>query len=129
VVARTPCGVLVDATRWKRTLIALAAARVAVGALAIALFPTFARVVVTQIAIGTADALFPPAIAALSLGLVGPKAFTSRVGRNEAFSHAGTALTALAAGVAGCLVEGSRRERVPVGPSMLPTLVTQRAGN
>jgi predicted MFS family arabinose efflux permease len=54
--------------------------------------------------IGSADAVFPAAIGAISLGIVGPEAFTRRVGRNEAFNHAGNAFTAIAAGLAGWLL-------------------------
>jgi MFS family permease len=104
VVARAPVGAFVDWTHWKRGLIVVASATVALGALAISLFPTLIPVAIAQIAIGIADAAFPPAIAAISLGLVGPRAFTHRVGRNEAFTHSGTALTAVAAGVAGWLI-------------------------
>ena len=35
--------------------------------------------------------IFPPAIAAVSLGIVGHRAFTRRIGRNETFNHAGNA--------------------------------------
>ena len=54
--------------------------------------------------IGSADAVFPAAIGAISLGIVGPAVFTRRVGRNEAFNHAGNAFTAILAGVPGWLV-------------------------
>jgi MFS family permease len=104
VVARTPCGALLDSTRRKRGLIIIASATVATGALIMSLFPNFVPVAIAQTAVGTADAVFPSAIAAVSLGIVGPKAFTQRVCRNEAFAHAGTALTALAAGVVGWLI-------------------------
>ncbi|HXW30407.1 MAG TPA: MFS transporter [Xanthobacteraceae bacterium] len=104
VVARTPCGALVDWTYCKRGLIVVASATVATGALAMSLFPSFVPVAIAQTAVGVADAVFPSAIAAVSLGLVGPNAFVQRVGRNEAFTHAGTASTALAAGVAGWLI-------------------------
>jgi MFS family permease len=107
VIARTPLGALVDSIHWKRGLIVVASATVALGALAMSLFPTLIPVAIAQVAIGIADAAFPPAIAAISLGIVGPKAFTRRVGRNEAFTHAGTASTALAAGVAGWLITPS----------------------
>ncbi|UFW91968.1 MFS transporter (plasmid) [Bradyrhizobium barranii] len=103
VVARTPLGALVDCIHWKRGMIVMASVTVALGALAMSLFPTLVPVAIAQIAVGIADAAFPPAIAAISLGIVGPKAFTRRVGRNEAFTHAGTASTAVAAGVAGWL--------------------------
>ncbi|WP_038386159.1 MFS transporter, partial [Bradyrhizobium elkanii] len=42
--------------------------------------------------------VFAPAIAAVTLGIVGPKAFAARTGRNEAFNHAGNAVAAAIAG-------------------------------
>lgn len=104
VVARTPIGAFVDETRWKRGLIVAASATVAAGALAMAFLPAFLPVAVAQAAVGIADAVFPPAVAAISLGIVGPSGFTRRVGRNEAFTHAGTAVSAALAGIAGWLI-------------------------
>jgi MFS family permease len=104
VVARAPIGAFVDWTRWKRSLIVVASVTVAAGALAMSLLPTFLPVAVAQTAVGIADAVFPPAVAAISLGIVGPNGFTRRVGRNEAFTHAGTASAAALAGIAGWLV-------------------------
>jgi MFS family permease len=104
VAARAPAGTFVDWTHRKRSLIVLASATVAVGALAMSVWSTFLPVAVAQTAVGVADAVFPPAVAAISLGTVGPSAFTRRVGRNEAFTHAGTATTAVLAGIAGWLV-------------------------
>jgi MFS family permease len=103
VAARTPFGALIDWTQWKRALIAFAAAVVAAGAVAMSLFPSFPLVAAAQTLIGSADAVFPAAIGAISLGIVGPELFTRRVGRNEAFNHAGNAFTAIVAGVAGWL--------------------------
>jgi MFS family permease len=104
VAARTPFGALIDWTRWKRGLMVAAAVAVAGGALAMSLFPNFWLIAGAQAAIGSADAIFPSAVGAISLGIVGPKMFTRRVGRNEAFNHAGNAFTAIVAGVAGWLV-------------------------
>jgi MFS family permease len=104
VAARTPFGALIDWTRWKRGLMVAAAVAVAGGALAMSFFPNFWLIAGAQAAIGSADAIFPSAIGAISLGIVGPKMFTRRVGRNEAFNHAGNAFTAIVAGVAGWLV-------------------------
>jgi Major Facilitator Superfamily len=101
VAARAPFGALIDWTRWKRALIVIAAVTVALGAVAMSLFPSFWFVAAAQAVIGSADAVFPAAVGAISLGIVGPELFTRRVGRNEAFNHAGNAFTAIAAGVAG----------------------------
>ena len=40
---------------------------------------------------GAAAGVFPPTIAAISLGVVGAAAFARRIGRNEAFNHGGNA--------------------------------------
>ena len=73
VAARTPFGALIDWTRWKRGLMVTAAVAVAVGALAMSLFPNFWLIAGAQAAIGSADAIFPAAIGAISLGIVGPE--------------------------------------------------------
>jgi hypothetical protein len=44
------------------------------------------------------------AVAAISLGIVGRGLFSRRVGRNEAFNHAGNAVTAIVAGLAGYFI-------------------------
>ncbi len=101
VIARAPAGALVDAVTAKRRLIALSAVAVAGAAAVMARWPQFWPVVVAQAVNGVADAIFPAAVAAISLGMVGRARFTARVGRNEAFNHAGNVLTAIAAGLAG----------------------------
>jgi MFS family permease len=102
VVARVPAGALVDRPVWKRGLIATAAGAVAAGAIVLSLFPQFWPAAAAQTLIGACDAIFPPAIAAISLGIVGRR--TGRVGRNEAFNHAGNAFAAIMAGIAGYLI-------------------------
>ena len=100
VASRAPFGALIDWTWWKRALIVIAAVTVALGAVAMSLFPSFWFVAAAQAVIGSADAVFPAAVGAISLGIVGPELFTRRVRRNEAFNHAGNAFTAIAAGAA-----------------------------
>jgi MFS family permease len=104
VVARGPAGALVDTLEWKRTLIAASALIVAVAVTVMAVFPYFWPVTIAQAAAGLADAAFPPALAAISLGIFGRSMFSRRVGRNEAFNHFGNATAAIAAGFAGYLI-------------------------
>ena len=51
--------------------------------------------------LGAASAVIPPAIAALSLGLVGRRLLDARVSRNEGFNHGGNLLAAVLAGTLG----------------------------
>lgn len=99
IMAQTPAGALIDATRAKRALVVAAAIIVTLGSIVLPLAPGFGFVAVTQALTGVAGAIFAPAVAAITLGTVGPKAFAARVGRNEAFNHAGNAVAATIAGV------------------------------
>jgi predicted MFS family arabinose efflux permease len=74
---------------------------VAIGCLTIVLFPHFAMVVAAQATLGAASAVIPPAIAALSLGLVGRRLLDARISRNESFNHGGNFIAAGLAGVLG----------------------------
>jgi predicted MFS family arabinose efflux permease len=98
ILAQTPAGALVDATRAKRHVMAGAALVVMVASLMLPLFPTFWPVAISQGIANAAEVIFPPAIAAVSLGVFGPRAFTQRIGRNETFNHAGNAVAAALAG-------------------------------
>ncbi|WP_062210259.1 MFS transporter [Aureimonas sp. AU12] len=99
LLAQTPAGALVDRTKAKRTILVVAAILVTLSSIALPLLPNFSFVAITQAISGGAGAIFAPAIAAVTLGIVGPKAFAKRVGRNEAFNHAGNAVAATLAGV------------------------------
>ena len=101
VVAQTPAGAFIDLVRWKRWAVALAAGLVAVGCVLMITVPTFPFIVAAQASIGAAAAVFPPAIAALTLGIVGHARLARRTGRNEAFNHAGNVVAAVLAGAAG----------------------------
>ena len=81
VAAQTPAGALVDWIRPKRLAIALAAIVIGIGAVVIVRVNDVA--LGAQILIGLASVVIPPAIAAISLGLVGRPGFAHRAGRNE----------------------------------------------
>ncbi|MEH2378876.1 MAG: MFS transporter [Nostoc sp.] len=104
VIVQTPAGALVDRLRQKRMLIVLASVFVSIGCIAIGLFPSLPVVIGSQIMIGIAAAIFPPAITAITLGLVGHERLDRRVGRNETFNHAGNLLAAVLAGLAGYFI-------------------------
>ncbi len=100
-LCQVPAGLLVDGTKAKRLLIAASGIMVAAGCLMIVLLPHFATVVAAQAALGAASAVIPPAIAALSLGLVGRRLLDARISRNESFNHGGNFIAAGLAGVLG----------------------------
>ncbi|ABD89924.1 MFS transporter [Rhodopseudomonas palustris] len=99
IVAQTPAGALIDASKAKRALIVIAAIAVTLTSVALPFIQSFAAVAATQALAATAAAIFPPAVAAVTLGIVGPRAFAKRIGRNEAFNHAGNAAAATLAGI------------------------------
>ena len=99
IIAQTPAGALIDKTTFKRAALIIAAVVVTLGSIVLPLYPGFLFVATTQALTGVAAAIFAPAIAAVTLGIVGPRAFARRIGRNEAFNHAGNATAATLAGI------------------------------
>ena len=100
-LCQVPAGLLVDGTRTKRLLVAASGLMVGLGCLLIVLFPHFWAVIAAQALLGSASAVIPPAIAALSLGLVGCRLLDGRISRNESFNHAGNLTAAVLAGALG----------------------------
>ena len=102
LIAQTPAGALIDRTGRKRMIVIAGAVAVTLSCLALPFVSNFYVVAATQSVAAIAGAIFAPAIAAITLGVVGPKAFAKRVGRNEGFNHAGNAVSAaIAAGLRG----------------------------
>ncbi len=104
LVAQVPGGALVDSLPRKRRVAAGAALAIAASALLLALWPVFAAVLAAQVLHSAASCVLGPAIAAISLGLVGYKSAGARFGRNAAFSAAGNCVAAGLMGAIGYLV-------------------------
>ncbi|MCR4538377.1 MFS transporter [Pseudomonas sp. 18.1.10] len=98
LISQGPAGALIDRTRRKRAVVAIAAVLVTASCLLLPFVSSFSLVALTQAASAVAASVFAPAISAISLGITGPRAFTRRTGRNETFNHAGNATAALLAG-------------------------------
>jgi MFS family permease len=103
ILAQTPAGALVDAISAKRLVMAGAALIVMAASLSLPWLPNFWPVAISQGIANAAEVVFPPALAAVSLGIFGHRAFTARIGRNESFNHAGNAVAAAVAGGAAYL--------------------------
>ena len=98
LLPQPPAGALIDMTTAKRAVMAIAALLVTGSCLVLPWVTSVALVTLTHAISALAGSVFAPAIAAISLGLTGPRAFTRRMGRNETFNHAGNACSAVLAG-------------------------------
>lgn len=101
MLATTPLGALADASKAKRFMVGFCAALVIAASLAILFVPTVTFVAASQIATGIAGAAIGPAVAGLTLGLVGQKGLAPQLGRNEAWNHGGNVFAAAGAGFFG----------------------------
>jgi MFS family permease len=89
LLSQLPGGELLDASRSKRFLVALGAIVVSVSALVMALWPILPVVLAALVLQGLTGGVLGPAVAAISLGLVGHQALAERLGRNQRFASAG----------------------------------------
>ena len=122
VAAQLPGGALVDAVRRKRLLVALGILMIGASAILLALWPNLPVVFAAEILHGATGGIIGPAIGAISLGLVGWRAMSARIGRNQRFDAAGNALTAAGLGVIAQLLS---KTAIFFGVALLavPTLV------
>jgi len=98
MVSQVPAGALVDAMRSKRAAAAAGIIAVMAAALMVAVLPHQLPVAVAEILHAIASCIITPAVAVISLRLVGHAALGERLGRNASFSAIGNGL---AAGVMG----------------------------
>ncbi|MGH7124419.1 MAG: MFS transporter, partial [Stellaceae bacterium] len=101
VASQAPGGALIDWIPAKRLLIGAALALIAAGALMLALWPGFWPVIVAELLHGATGGMIKPALSALGLGLVGHRALSRRLGRNQGFKSLGNAATAGLMGLVG----------------------------
>ena len=101
IISQLPSGALVDAARDKRRMAAGGLLGVIAAALLLALWPQELPVALAQALHGVASCILTPAIAAISLELVGNAALGERLGRNARFASIGNGLTAAVMGVTG----------------------------
>lgn len=104
LIAQMPGGALVDAARSVRMVAGVAVAVICLAALAYAVYPIFPIVLGAAVMHAGASCVLGPAIAAISLGLVGHAGISDRLGRNARFASIGNALAAGAMGACGSLL-------------------------
>lgn len=98
VVAQTPAGALVDATHSKRFLLSAGIIILGAASLMLAIHPMFWSVIGAQVVLGSVGAILGPTVTAITLGMVLPKQFDQRFGRNQTFNSAGNVAAALLMG-------------------------------
>ncbi|WP_206952379.1 MFS transporter [Trinickia acidisoli] len=101
MVSQVPAGALIDALRNKKGAGAAAIVAIAACALLLAASPTLLPVLAAELFHGFASCMLTPAIAAISLALVGRHALGDRLGRNARFASIGSAFAAAAMGAFG----------------------------
>jgi MFS family permease len=101
LIGQMPGGAIVDAARSERLVASLAVATIGTSALGYAVWPIFPVVVTAATLHAAASCVLGPAIAAISLGLVGPLAISERLGRNARFASLGNGTAAAVMGTAG----------------------------
>jgi MFS family permease len=90
LLSQVPGGEMLDTARSKRVIVALGVSVVALSAMIIELRPSFPLVLIGLTLQGSTGGLLGPAIAAISLGLVGHSALPERLGRNQRFASMGS---------------------------------------
>jgi predicted MFS family arabinose efflux permease len=104
LIGQMPGGAIIDAAKSERLVAAFAVATIGCSALAYATWPIFAVVATAATLHAAASCVLGPAIAAISLGLVGPRGMARRLGRNARFASLGNGVAAAVMGTAGYLL-------------------------
>jgi MFS family permease len=104
LLSQLPAGWFVDLAPSKRRVAMLAVVGIGLSALLIALYPSFAGILLAKLLHVASSAILGPAIAAITLGLVGYAAVGPRLGRNARFASIGNGLAAGVMGACGYLI-------------------------
>jgi len=126
LVGQMPGGALVDAARSERFVAGAAIIAICVSALTYAALPIFPMVLAGSVLHALASCVLGPAIAAISLGLVGHAAIGERLGRNARFASVGNGLAAAAMGACGYLLS-ARAVFVVTVSLLVPALIALRS--
>jgi predicted MFS family arabinose efflux permease len=126
LVGQIPGGALVDFARSERLVAGIAIAAISISALAYAAWPIEPVVLSAAILHAGASCVLGPAIAAISLGLVGHAAVGERLGRNARFASIGNGLAAAAMGACGYFLS-ARAVFFVTALLLAPALVALRA--
>lgn len=107
MVAQVPAGALVDATQRKRLAALAALVAVSASALLLAVWPATLPVLFAEVLHGFASCVLAPAVAAISLALVGRGGLSGRLARNVRYRAVGNGIAAGVLGAAGTYLSGA----------------------
>jgi len=126
LIGQMPGGALVDKARSERFVAGIAVATICISALTYAALPIFPTVLAGSILHAAASCVLGPAIAAISLGLVGHAVIGERLGRNARFASIGNGLAAAAMGATGYFLS-ARAVFIVTVLLLIPALLALRA--
>jgi MFS family permease len=126
LIGQMPGGALVDKARSERFVAGIAVATICISALTYAALPIFPTVLAGSILHAAASCVLGPAIAAISLGLVGHAVIGERLGRNARFASIGNGLAAAAMGATGYFFS-ARAVFIVTVLLLIPALLALRA--
>jgi len=125
LIGQMPGGALVDAARSERFVAGVSIVAICISALSYAVLPIFPVVLAGSVLHALASCVLGPAIAAISLGLVGHAAIGERLGRNARFASIGNGLAAAAMGACGYLIS-ARAVFIVTVLLLVPALIALR---
>ena len=125
LVSQLPGGWLVDLVRSKRLAAQVAVAGIGASALLMAVSPSFLSIMLAKLVHVGSSSVLGPAIASITLGLVGHAAVGPRLGRNARFASIGNGLAAALMGACGYLISPQAVFYVTAALA-LPTLLALR---
>ncbi len=123
--AQVPGGMLVDAARSERRVAGIAITVIALSALTYAAWPIFPAILTAATFHAAASCVLGPAIAAISLGLVGHSGIGERLGRNARFASIGNGFAAALMGACGYFF-AARSVFIVTALLLVPTLLALR---
>ena len=130
LAGQMPAGALVDVVRSARLAAGVALAAICASAVAMGFWPIFPVVLGARALHAAASCVLGPAIAVISLGLVGHAALGERIGRNARFASIGAGAAAVAMGACGYLFSDRAiffLTALLVVPALLALARTQKA--
>ena len=126
LIGQIPGGAVVDAARSERFVAGLGVVAICISALTYAALPIFAAVLAASTLHAAASCVLGPAIAAISLGLVGHATIGERLGHNARFASIGNGLAAAAMGACGYFLS-ARAVFIVTALLLVPALLALRA--